>query len=208
MENPLISLLIKVPGIVLGITFHEFAHGAVAYLLGDSTPKKNGRLTLNPLSHVDIVGLIMLFFMNFGWAKPVHTNPSNFKNRKLATTLVALAGSVANILIAVFLTALLRILFLVNLDLNSYYLVYDIIHYGVMINIVLGIFNLLPIPPLDGSKILFNFIPPRSYFKIIRYEYILQIVLLLLLFTGIIPSLINPLVDYSMKFLYSLFQLI
>lgn len=207
MENPLILLLVKVPGIVFGFTFHEFAHGLVAYLFGDNTPKKEGRLTLNPLAHMDIIGLIMIFYMNFGWAKPVHTNPSNFKKRKLATLLVSLAGCVANILLAVLFAGLLKLLFVFNVDTEKFSLLYISVYYAITINLVLGIFNLIPLPPLDGSKILFNFISPRSYFKIIRYEYILQILLIVLVVTGIIPALVNPVIDYCLVLLEMLYKI-
>ncbi|NLK97972.1 MAG: site-2 protease family protein [Epulopiscium sp.] len=201
MNNPILEILIKAPGILAGVTFHEFAHGLTAYLFGDKTPKKEGRLTLNPISHIDPIGLILLFFMNFGWARPIHTNPANFKSRKPAMLMVSLAGPIANLLVAIVSALILKLLYMYNI---RYDLLYQILLYGIYINIVLAIFNLIPIPPLDGSKILFNLIPPRTYFKIIQYEYILQVVLILLIFVGFIPMIINPIIMQIYNFLIKL----
>ncbi|NLM12668.1 MAG: site-2 protease family protein [Epulopiscium sp.] len=201
MNNPILEILIKTPGILAGVTFHEFAHGLAAYFFGDKTPKKEGRLTLNPITHIDPIGLILLFFMNFGWARPIHTNPANFKNRKYAMILVSLAGPIANLFVAVVSTIILKLLYMHTIN---YELIIQILMYGIYINIVLAIFNLIPIPPLDGSKLLFNLIPPRTYFKIIQYEYILQVVLIILLFVGFIPMLLNPVVMQIYSFLIKL----
>lgn len=205
MENPILEILIKIPGIIVGLTFHEFVHGLIAYMFGDLTPKREGRLTLNPISHIDPIGLILLFFMNFGWARPIHTNPSNFKNKKRTMILVALGGPIANLLVAIIFTIILKLMLYYNL---RYDLAFQIVQYGIYINIILGIFNLIPIPPLDGSKIFFNLIPPRTYFKIIQYEYILQIALIILLFMNIIPRFLNPIVMIIYNLLLSLFGLL
>jgi len=204
LNNPILEIIIKIPGILVGVTFHEFAHGLMAYCFGDKTPKKEGRLTLNPISHIDPIGLILLFFMNFGWSRPIHTNPTNFKNRKPAMIMVSLAGCIANLLIAVVFAMILKLLNVYNIE---YDLFFQILLYGIYINIVLAIFNLIPIPPMDGSKILFNLIPPRTYFKIIQYEYILQIILIILLLIGAIPMLLNPIVLQIYNFLIKLIGL-
>ncbi|WP_058485422.1 site-2 protease family protein [Defluviitalea phaphyphila] len=205
MNNPLLNILIKIPGILIGITFHEFAHGLIAYSLGDKTPKREGRLTLNPIAHIDPIGLLLLFFINFGWAKPIHTNPSSFKNRKKAMIMISIMGPIANLLVAVLFTAILKIISSYNLSVDKYYILYQIINYGILINIILAVFNLIPIPPLDGSKILFNLIPPRTYFKIIQYQYILQIVLIVLLLMNVISKILDPIVWSIYEFLTKIF---
>ncbi|NLK21730.1 MAG: site-2 protease family protein [Epulopiscium sp.] len=207
MTNPILDILIKLPGILCGLTFHEFTHGIIAHFFGDLTPKKEGRLTLNPIPHVDPIGLILLLFMNFGWARPIHTNPSNFKNKKKAMILVSLGGPIANLFVAAIFAIILKLMNIYHINAIQYNWAFEMVNYGIMINIVLGIFNLVPIPPLDGSKILFNIIPPRTYFKIIQYEYILQMLLIILLLTGIIPMLINPVITYIYKFLLTLMGL-
>ena len=112
MENTILVILIKIPGIIVGLTFHEFIHGLIAYMFGDLTPKREGRLTLNPISHIDPIGLILLFFMNFGWARPIHTNPSNFKNKR-AMILVALGGPYSHVLVAIIFTIILKLCFII-----------------------------------------------------------------------------------------------
>ena len=160
------------------LTLHEFAHGYAAYKLGDNTAKNMGRLTLNPIHHLDPFGAICLLFFHFGWAKPVPINPRNFKKPKRDFAITALAGPLTNILLA-FVSAFVYLLLiatlgeisfssklLYNITLNTVRFVF-IFH---SINIGLGIFNLIPIPPLDGSRILNAVLPDRIYFKIMRYE--------------------------------------
>ncbi|MDQ0285711.1 Zn-dependent protease [Desulfofundulus luciae] len=176
---------IMLPAIVLGLTFHELAHGWVADRLGDPTARYQGRLTLNPLAHVDVIGLIMLFVVGFGWAKPVPVNPYNFRSdMRQGIMLVSLAGPAANMLLA---TA-----GAVALGLGAWKLPYgqEIVLKIIHINVILAVFNLLPVPPLDGSKILAGLLPGRQ-----QWLYMLEsygtIILLLLLFTGIIGKVLR-----------------
>lgn len=187
-------LLISIPAILLALSFHEFSHGYVAHLLGDSTPKEQGRLTLNPLAHLDVVGTLMMFIANFGWAKPVQVNPYNFKgNRARGMMLVSIAGPLANILIA-FIGLLLY-----NL-LGVYAYEYIVSHYRIelflitliYLNVYLAIFNLIPLPPLDGSKLLFGILPKRyyqTYFKIERYA---PLILIIIIITGVTGRILLP----------------
>jgi len=181
----LYQMALMVPAIVLGLTCHEFAHGWVADRLGDHTARYQGRLTLNPVAHVDVIGLIMLFIAGFGWAKPVPVNPYNLRgDRNQGMLLVSLAGPATNMLIAV-LGAFVLGLGAWKLSLGE-----DIFRYIIYINIVLAIFNLLPIPPLDGSKILAGLWPGSQQWLayIENYGFI---ILLLLLLTGIIGRMLG-----------------
>lgn len=154
-----IDYLIMAPAILVALTIHEFAHGYIAYRLGDPTAKLSGRLSLNPLAHLDLLGTSMLFIAGVGWAKPVPVNPQYFRQPKRDLLWVSLAGPASNLLLA--------LLFGLGLRLFSDDAIYQMsmlvamIWYGMSINIVLAVFNLLPIPPLDGSKILFGLIPER-----------------------------------------------
>ena len=172
---------------------HECAHGFVAYKLGDRTAKNSGRLTLNPISHIDYFGAAMMLIVGFGWAKPVPVNPRNFKKPKLGMGLTALAGPVSNLLAAILggliynglLTLMLKnggITFEEHInytevvfhpEMLKYVLMF--LQFFILINICLAVFNLIPVPPLDGSKILMMFLPNRTIYKIQRYEHIITL---------------------------------
>lgn len=163
-----------IPAALLAIIFHELSHGFVSFLLGDRTAKEHGRLSLNPFKHMDILGLICMVIFGFGWAKPVPINSYFFKNKKLGITLVSFAGPLSNIVLAtlaVFFGVLLsgipeaNEIFEYLLVLISYFLAYFSI-----LNVGLAVFNLLPIPPLDGSKVLFALLPEKAYRFILNYE--------------------------------------
>lgn len=157
------------------ITIHEFSHGYVAYRLGDDTAKRAGRLNLNPWSHLDIIGAIMLFVAHIGWAKPVPINPYNFKDFKQGTALTAAAGPVSNFLLAILLAVMNNTLFsIVGAAVFSssvaWQLLFFTLQFAVMINLALGLFNLIPIPPLDGSKILGGFLSYNAFFRYVSRE--------------------------------------
>ncbi len=174
-------MLYVAPVILIAISFHEFAHGYVSYKMGDPTPKLDGRLTLNPWKHLDLMGTLCLLFFHMGWAKPVRINTAYYKNKKRGTILVSLAGPAMNFLLA-FLSMLIYGL------LSKYGSVYSqavyvaglLAYYSVVINIGLGLFNLIPLPPLDGSNILGEIIPGVSkwFYQIRQYSNIILIVLL------------------------------
>jgi Zn-dependent protease len=172
-------LLIQIPILLFTLTIHEFSHGYVAYLLGDDTAKRAGRLTLNPISHIDPVGLLMLFIVHVGWAKPVPVNPYNFKDQKRDMAITAAAGPASNFVMAIILSIIFRISNFDNPDfIYDYmgnmqifvYIIYEIIKYAILINLALGIFNLIPIPPMDGSKILGGFLSDEAYYKYTAQE--------------------------------------
>lgn len=186
--SKLIDLLYTIPAVVIAISLHEAAHGIVSYKLGDPTPKRDGRLSLNPLKHFDPMGTLCLIFFHFGWAKPVSVNPRYYKNKKTGMVLVALAGPLMNFLIA-FLSIFSMFLMIKNMLITEIwsYLYIFLIHLAT-INIGLGIFNLVPVPPLDGSKILGAILPSDKYFKYMQYEQYGMVILVLLLFAGILDK--------------------
>lgn len=178
-------LLYMTPAVIIGLTFHEYAHARAAYSLGDRTAYHQGRLTLNPFAHVDILGLLMLYFAGFGWARPVPVNPFNFRgNRDTGMLLVSLAGPLSNLVLAVVAAALLGA-FTWNVP-YFYRITTEIIR----INVILAVFNLLPVPPLDGSKILAGILPGSREW-LYRFEQYGTIILILLLLTGIINRILG-----------------
>ncbi|MGE4282904.1 MAG: site-2 protease family protein [Clostridia bacterium] len=205
-----LELLLSIPALLLAIVFHEFAHGYMADKLGDPTPRSYGRLTLNPIKHLDPLGTIALLTVRYGWAKPVPINPSNFKNPKRDTALVGLAGPMSNLILA-FLTLLIAEVFNINIFISTNVfggagidILGTILFYMLVYNTGLAIFNLIPIPPLDGSKIFISILPSRLYYNILRYESYGQVILILLLFTG----MLNPVLDFLFSSILTIFIVI
>ncbi len=181
----LLNIVLSVVPSLLCITFHEVSHGYIAYRLGDTTAKDAGRLTLNPLKHIDPMGLLMMIVFKFGWAKPVPVNMMRFRNPKRGMALTALAGPVSNVLLA------LVFLFLYGLLYRALYSVQfllDMIWLTAYISLALAIFNIIPVSPLDGSKVLFALLPDAAYAKLMRYERYGMILLLVLVATGVLSK--------------------
>jgi Zn-dependent protease len=184
------DMIFRIPALLIALTIHEYAHARAAVWMGDPTPKIMGRLTLNPIAHLDPLGLIMLWLFKFGWAKPVPINPLNFKDGRNGMLLVSLAGPVSNIILA-FIAAII-IGLLVKLQLLSggwakvLWLTYNY-------NIVLAIFNLIPLPPLDGSKILMSLLPGKQAQAFERIEPYGPFILMGLVYIGVIGTVIYPL---------------
>jgi Zn-dependent proteases len=193
----LTDTLIWLPAILIALTFHEFAHGWVADKLGDRTPYNQGRLTLNPLPHIDWVGFLMLVFFKFGWAKPVQVNPNNFKNigYKKGMMLVALAGPGMNILLAFLGMVLIKILIPYQSS-QAVTLVMPLLDPLVSINLVLAVFNLIPVPPLDGSKILAGLLPDNGARFMYALEQYGMLILMLLVFTNVAGKILWPMVTF------------
>ncbi len=193
-----ISILL-VP-ILMAVTFHELAHGWAAYKLGDPTAKMAGRLTLNPLKHLDVLGTIVFFVTRMiGWAKPVPVNPFNFKNPKKDMAWVALAGPAMNILLAALFTLLLKLVLLIPISASSPLVrvlmpLVLMFKAGIIINVGLAIFNIIPIPPLDGSKILEGLLPTEAALKYAKLERYGFIILILLIFTHAVDIVIFPII--------------
>ncbi|TEB17479.1 Peptidase family M50 [Pelotomaculum sp. FP] len=186
------TIALTLPAIIIGLTFHEYAHGWVAYRLGDRTAEAHGRLTINPVAHLDPVGFILLLLAGFGWAKPVPVNPYNLRGDiKQGMLLVSLAGPATNFLLAVASAVILGLFGSMQIP---YFNI--IMQYVIVINVVLAIFNLIPIPPLDGSKILAGLLPGRQDW-LDQLEAYGPILLIVLVFFGFrfISILINPVVN-------------
>ncbi len=208
--NTVSQLIIMAPPLLLALTLHEYAHGYVAYRLGDPTARDAGRLTLNPLSHLDPIGTIAFFFIKFGWAKPVPVNPYYFKNPRKDMLWVALAGPITNLLLAVASALLLKAM-IGTATLIPYSTMleailvplYNMLVASVWINLVLCIFNFLPIPPLDGGRILTGLLPEnlaRTYASFERYGFI---VILILAFSGVLGTVIFPVIRFANNLLLS-----
>lgn len=188
------SLVLRVILILLAISVHELSHGFAAYKLGDPTAKYDGRLSLNPLKHLDPLGALCMFFFGFGWAKPVSVNPNYFKNYKKDMALTALAGPLSNVLMA-FISMVMMFQIGVRFSLDILIL---ICYQFAILNIGLAVFNLLPIPPLDGSKIFLSLLPGKLYYEIMRFERFGFIVLAVALYLGVL----NPMIYGMQNLLY------
>lgn len=199
--NSLIEYVYLIPVILVSLSFHEFAHAYISYRLGDPTAKNLGRLTINPLKHLDPIGTIMMFAARVGWAKPVPINPVYYKDRKKGTMLVSIAGPLSNIILAfIFAFPMLylgqKVDYLSSSYVNIAVIMYNISMLFFLVNINLAIFNIIPVPPLDGSKILSGILPSRYYFKFMEYENYIGIIFLLLIFVfpGVLGTVMSPFV--------------
>jgi Zn-dependent protease len=200
------EILIWLPAILIGLTFHEYAHGRVAYILGDDTAYLQGRLTLNPLPHIDWMGFFMLIIAHFGWAKPVQVNPVNFNRNitmKQGMMLVSLAGPAMNLLLALAGMIALRILVPLQDNVWAGYVLALLIPL-IQINLILAAFNLIPVPPLDGSKILAGLLPDAGTRLMYSLEQYGPILLLLLIITGVTGKILLPLVTILYNLLFNI----
>jgi Zn-dependent protease len=186
------EFIFKIPGLLFALTVHEYAHARAAVWLGDHTPKTEGRLTLNPIAHLDPFGLIMLCISNFGWAKPVSVNPYNFKDSRKGMFFVSLAGPFANLIMA-FLSCLMLVILIKTHFLTTE--IYKVLLISYQINLSLFIFNLLPIPPLDGSKILMSILPEKYAYAFQSIEHYGTFILMFLVITHAINPIFGPLVE-------------
>ncbi len=214
MPDLLIGAIFTVIVVLLSLSLHECAHGFMAYKLGDPTARNLGRLTLEPTKHLDPIGTLCMLLVGFGWAKPVPVNSRYFKKPRRDMALTAFAGPVANVLLSFIGCLIIHIIasvgnvysgnseFVVNLIYFSF-MFFSYLHY---MNLYLALFNLIPIPPLDGSRIMFLFLPDRLYFGLMKYERYISIAFLVLLYTGILSrplSFIASYISYGMSMLIS-----
>lgn len=189
------EFLLRLPGLLIAIIVHEFSHGFMAYLLGDNTAKESGRLSLNPLKHIDLTGLVFLLVFKFGWAKPVPINPYNFNNRKIDTIAVSLAGPFSNFIIAIIIGII------ISKGIVTNYILLNILVIMLWYNMMLGVFNLLPFPPLDGSKVLASLLPVKYEYLFYKNEKYLYIILIILVATNTINRILSPIINFSLDML-------
>lgn len=196
----ILGILLSLPGVIIAMTFHEYAHALAAYKLGDDTPKIQGRLNLNPLSHIDPIGIVLLIVAGFGWGKPVEIESRNFDGKyslSKAEAIVAAAGPIMNFILAFVFAIIYYILFVATdilggLSINTTSILYTIIIQIISVNIGLGVFNLIPLPPLDGSKVLMHFLSYNAKQWFYNNERIFYTAFLILWITGLLSSLLAP----------------
>ena len=209
-----LGLVLTIPGILIAITFHEFAHAWMADRIGDDTPRKQGRLSLNPFKHIDPIGAILLLTAGFGWGKPVEINPNNF-NRTISirkgNALVSLAGPVMNFILAVIFSIIYGMLLAFGgsfLLTSAGEVISTVILYTITINVGLGVFNLIPLPPLDGSKVLVAFLPSKARAWYVNHERLLYIIFIAIWITPLASLIISPGISLINKGLMNLIKLI
>lgn len=207
-----LSILINVPITLIALTGHEFAHGWVSTKLGDPTPKMQGRLTFNPLAHLDIVGTLLMIFTGFGWAKPVIVNPRYYKDTKKGMALTAAAGPLANLIMAFIALLIYAILFAVNRKFGlgidgAVEAVGFIARIFAVRNLCFMVFNIIPIPPLDGAKVLGMLLSDGAYYKMLQYERYSMILIMVLSLTGVFSSIIGTGVNIVMNGILNLLNL-
>ncbi|HWJ79659.1 MAG TPA: site-2 protease family protein [Niallia sp.] len=205
-SQSLVDLPYIIISIVIGFTLHEFAHAYVAYKFGDPTAQKLGRLTLNPIAHIDILGAIFILLVGFGWAKPVPVNRHYFKRPKLAGVLVSLAGPFSNLLLAFIGFVGLAILVKLGIPMGSSFDFYPFFQIFLQINLLLFAFNLIPLPPLDGYRIIEDLVSSRIRTKLSKYEVYGSILFIVLIVTGLSNYTIFPWIQIVQSFFIQLFN--
>lgn len=216
--SDIVMWLLSLPIVLLALSVHEASHGFMAYKLGDQTARNFGRLTLNPIKHIDPIGFVCMVLFHFGWAKPVPVNSRYFKKPRRDMALTAAAGPISNILLSLIFAAILRFeIFLFKeyflsgiLEPTLGFKIFTIVTYmtfiGVLLNISLAIFNLIPIPPFDGSRIAYTFLPVNLYFKVMKYErFIMLGILALMFFTPVFDVVVSPVINWLTESVMSIF---
>ncbi len=187
------DMIYRIPALLIALTVHEYAHAVVADSMGDPTPRYTGRLTMNPLAHLDIVGTMLMLFAGFGWAKPVEINPSYFRDGKKGVRAVSFAGPASNLFLAFLAIVFTGLLNNFNIISGG---VYKFLFWVQMYNVWFAFFNLIPLPPLDGSKILISYLPGRYAYKLMEIGAYSNIILIVLVFTGIAGMVIRPFASF------------
>ena len=191
IKQAIISILLTLPVILIALSFHEASHAFVAYKMGDRTAYNLGRMTFNPIKHLDPIGFLCMLAFGYGWAKPVPINARNFKNPKRGMAYTAIAGPICNLILGVVSTALYALTYCLSLKFEAQIVPHEYLanivqvlliffYYGGMLNFILAVFNMIPLPPFDGSRFFSLFLPTRLYFKLMRYERYSMIIVLLI----------------------------
>ena len=201
----MLSAVLRIVAVILCLTVHESCHGLAAYALGDSTARAQHRISLNPLHHIDWMGLAAMVILGFGWAKPVNVDMRHFKDPKRGMALTALAGPMSNLLLAAILLLLARLLWAAAPDGIGWALLLRFLILSAQLSVGLGVFNLIPLPPLDGSKVLFSLLPDRAYLSLMRYERYGFLVLYALIFFGALDGFLGKAVYTVYSALFNLF---
>lgn len=214
--DALLETVYMIPGLIIGLTFHEFAHAQMAYSLGDNTPKVQGRVSLNPMKHIEPIGLISLILIGFGWGRPVEINPYNFKKPRRDEFLVSIAGVVTNFILAIVFMGVLALIInftdlfyvegsYVYYSNESSKIIFQILQQVVLINLVLMIFNLLPVPPLDGFNIvtaLFDLKKHSWWYKVYQFGFPILMILIIL---GVTNRVLWPILNATYSFIFNIF---
>ena len=200
-RDNIIGVLLTLPGVLLAMTVHEFSHAKMADYFGDTTARRQGRLTLNPLAHIDPVGIFLLIFAHIGWGKPVEVNYNNLttnKSRSYCEAMISLAGPLSNFILAIILTFVyyaLGIFCAGFVSTSVGFILFTIIGYAITVNIGLGVFNLIPLPPLDGEKIFRNIMPYKVKEWLTVNTNMLQFAFMILWITGLLGNIVSPVIE-------------
>lgn len=197
----ILTYIVIYSALLVSLILHENAHGVTALYMGDTTAKDSGRLSLNPLKHLSPLGTLSLLIFHFGWAKPVPINPYNFRKKKLGNFLVSISGIITNFLLAFIFLVIFNFV-ISKVDANPYLILF--VKSMVQYNVLLGVFNLIPLPPLDGSKIVMTFLPDKVNYKLLSVERYTNMILIALIFTGAISKVVLYMSDFVLKFMYGL----
>ena len=211
IQSIISNLIYLIPAVLISLTIHECSHGYVSYLLGDNTAKSQGRLTLNPLKHLDPIGFIMMLIVGFGWAKPVPINPYFYRDRRKGVFLVSIAGPLSNVVLAFFVAIIYKLfpLWFGGSTSNMVVIyIFNLLGFLIRLNLTLAVFNLIPIPPLDGSKILMSVLPARQAIAMQNFERYSNIILILLLFTGALSGFLGKAVNLFMRGIFAILSFI
>ncbi|MDF2564670.1 MAG: Peptidase family [Massilibacillus sp.] len=196
-----VDMIFRIPALLIALTIHEYAHARVAVALGDPTPRFEGRLTLNPIAHLDPFGLIMLWLVQFGWAKPVSVNPRNFKNGRQGMMFVSLAGPGANLITA--FVAMIIFVILNHMGIREYWIM-TTLRLICSYNVMFAVFNMLPIPPLDGSKVLMNYLSGRLAYQYESYSQYGSLILMGLIVLGLVGFIISPIIKFILDAMWAI----